>query len=224
MEQNEILDDIQEPQEEYCLPEISPEDTKIEEAREYVKTVKVGDDNPFYDKDGTPIKKRPKATRGQMREMVAELSGLHREVVGRVIKYYYDVVEKLLLNGIEVPFSDMGVLTFLPVKEQPAGKRWNPSLKQYVDSLPKPAYCRVKFKPNKNFSGRLYWASCRGEIPTLYAMAEWCEEKYGEKSPFSEYTPEKMASEQRERERKIATRGGAEFGLEDKWKVSNEQD
>lgn len=153
-------------------------------------------------------KANPRIKKSELRNMIMHLTGLGKPVVDCVFEAYYQIVERLLLNGIEVPFDDLGVLSFVDVKPIPRKVRWNAALKDYIECLPNPGYKRVKFKEGTRFKGRMYWATANGEIPTIYEYAEWANKHYGEKSRFSKISKEELDAQEADRQWKIRTRGG----------------
>lgn len=178
-----------------------------EETEEETKT-----NRDFFGGDKTPkipkSEKAPRIRKAELRNMVMRMSGLGKAVVDCVLDTYLQVVERMLLNGVEVPVGDLGVLGFADVKPIPRKVRWNAALKGYIECLPKAGYKRVKFREGSRFKGRMYWATAKGEIPTMYEYAEWANKNYGERSRMRNVTKEELDAQEADRQWKIRTRGG----------------
>ena len=151
--------------------------------------------------------KYPQIKRGDVVKSVAAMSGIDYDVVAHVLQVYHKAIHDLLISEVEVPIPGVGYITFQDNKPRPRGVRYNPSIREYIDSLPKEGYKRIKIKQSPAFKQDIFYATRYGDSATIYELAEWTNKVYGEKSKFRGMSKEELDVLERNRQMKIKAGG-----------------
>ena len=149
--------------------------------------------------------KYPQIKRADMVKSVAAMSGMDYDVV--ILQVYHKAIHDLLINEVEVPIPGVGYITFQNIKPKPRGVRYNPVIKEHIESLPKEGFKRLKIKQSAQFKQDIFYATRYGDDATIYEQAEWTNKIYGEKSKFWGMSKEELDVLERNRQMKIKAGG-----------------
>ena len=106
-----------------------------------------------------------------------------------------------------MPIPGVGYITFQNIKPKPRGVRYNPVIKEHIESLPKEGFKRLKIKQSAQFKQDIFYATRYGDDATIYEQAEWTNKIYGEKSKFWGMSKEELDVLERNRQMKIKAGG-----------------
>lgn len=151
--------------------------------------------------------KYPQIKRADMVKSVAAMSGMDYDVVAHILQVYHKAIHDLLINEVEVPIPGVGYITFQNIKPKPRGVRYNPVIKEHIESLPKEGFKRLKIKQSAQFKQDIFYATRYGDDATIYEQAEWTNKIYGEKSKFWGMSKEELDVLERNRQMKIKAGG-----------------
>lgn len=151
--------------------------------------------------------KYPQIKRADMVKSVAAMSGMDYDVVAHILQVYHKAIHDLLISEVEVPIPGVGYITFQNIKPKPRGVRYNPVIKEHIESLPKEGFKRLKIKQSAQFKQDIFYATRYGDDATIYEQAEWTNKIYGEKSKFWGMSKEELDVLERNRQMKIKAGG-----------------
>ena len=151
--------------------------------------------------------KYPQIKRADMVKSGAAMSGMDYDVVAHILQVYHKAIHDLLISEVEVPIPGVGYITFQNIKPKPRGVRYNPVIKEHIESLPKEGFKRLKIKQSAQFKQDIFYATRYGDDATIYEQAEWTNKIYGEKSKFWGMSKEELDVLERNRQMKIKAGG-----------------